>query len=92
MIFTTKISEDGLNNTADLKYASCMFQKYISKRTELCFTVIGEYQYAVEIHSLESLKTAQDWRRYDDFKKTPYLKLDLPNDLTDIKFNEVNES
>ncbi|MFZ0184672.1 MAG: hypothetical protein WAL88_07555 [Nitrosotalea sp.] len=82
MIFTTKVTENDLKNASSLKYAPCMFQEYIPKKTEFRITVVGETIRTAEIHSQKSKKTMHDWRHYDDFTKTPYVEVDLPDDIS----------
>ena len=81
MIFTTKIGEKELVKSSDLQYAPCMFQEYIPKKTEFRITIIDKKIHTAEIHSQNSDKTKDDWRNYDDFDKTPYMKAELPKDV-----------
>jgi glutathione synthase/RimK-type ligase-like ATP-grasp enzyme len=83
MIFTTKISKNDLTKANELRYAPCMFQEYIHKKTEIRANVIGSKIHAVEIHSQKSEKTKHDWRHYDDFKKTPYIPINLPRQTSE---------
>lgn len=78
MIFTTKITKEDLQNVNEIRYAPSMFQEYVPKKTELRITIIGSKIHAVEIHSQNSEKTMHDWRHYDDFDKTPYIPVELP--------------
>ncbi len=82
MIFTTKISKDDIKKAEDLRYSPCLFQEYIPKKTEFRVTIIGNTLHAAEIHSQSSEKTKHDWRNYDDFSKTPYVKANLPGDVS----------
>lgn len=81
MIFTTKIGKNELEKSDDLKYAPCMFQEYVKKKTELRITIVDEKIHAAEIFSQKSVKTKDDWRNYDDFQKTPYIKTTIPTDI-----------
>ena len=81
MIFTNKISKNNLEKLDNLKYSPTFFQEYIPKQTELRITIIGSKIHAVEIHSQKSEKTKDDWRHYDDFKKTPYLPVTLDKEV-----------
>ncbi|HZA70249.1 MAG TPA: hypothetical protein VE548_11175 [Nitrososphaeraceae archaeon] len=78
MIFTTKVTKEDLHYLNNLVYTPCMFQEYIPKKIKLRVTIIGDTIHAAEIHSQLSEKTKYDWRNYDDFKKTPYVKTKLP--------------
>jgi glutathione synthase/RimK-type ligase-like ATP-grasp enzyme len=81
MIFTTKMTKRDLTFVNDLRYAPCMFQAYVPKKTEFRVTVVGSILHVAEIHSQRSQKTKHDWRIYDDFAKTPYLEKVLPSDI-----------
>lgn len=80
-IYTTKVTKDDINHAGDLKYGPCMFQEYIPKKSEFRITIIGDNLHATEIQSQQSNKTLVDWRRHDDFSKTPYAKSELPADV-----------
>jgi len=82
MIYTTKIEYKDMKYAENLKYAPCMFQEYVPKKTEYRVTIIGTKFHVAEIHSQSSKRTRVDWRRYDDFKKTPYLKSKLPEAIS----------
>ncbi|HMW02377.1 MAG TPA: ATP-dependent carboxylate-amine ligase, partial [Acidobacteriota bacterium] len=58
-------------------HAPCLFQEYIPKKVELRITVVGRKIFAAEIHSQQSQRSKDDWRRYD-IANTPYLKHRLP--------------
>jgi glutathione synthase/RimK-type ligase-like ATP-grasp enzyme len=81
-IFTNKIRDEDLANISTLKYAPCLFQEYIAKKTELRITIIEETFFAAQIQSQLSNKTKHDWRNYDDFSKTPYQETTLPSDIS----------
>ncbi len=82
MIFTEKLSKKDLVHSDNLKYAPVMFQEYIPKKTEFRVTIIGDKIHSAEIHSQNSLKTKHDWRHYDDFSKTPYVKSELTEEIS----------
>lgn len=82
MIYTRKLSEDDLEHADELKYAPCMFQEYIPKKTEFRVTVIGDKVHSAEIFSQKSSKTKHDWRNYDEFSKTPYVEGELPSEVS----------
>ena len=81
MIFSSKINEKDLERSLELQNSPCMFQEYVDKKTEFRSTIIGETIHSVEIHSQKSEKTKHDWRHYDDFKKTPYISQELPDEI-----------
>ncbi|HEX7034058.1 MAG TPA: hypothetical protein VF172_13750 [Nitrososphaera sp.] len=82
MIFTTRMTERDLKRAEDLRHAPCMFQEYVPKTTEFRVTIVGENLHVAEIFSQRSRKTRDDWRRYDNFKKTPYVQSQLPNEVS----------
>lgn len=90
MIFTTRIGEKELEKSDNLKYAPCMFQEYIPKKTEFRITVIGKKIHVAEIFSQQSKKTKDDWRNYDDFEKTPYIQSQIPIDIERKIFEIMN--
>jgi len=81
MIFTNKIEKHDLERANSLKYVPVLFQEYVPKKTELRVTIIEDKFHVAEIHSQMSPKTKDDWRNYDDFKKTPYVKSRLPSEI-----------
>ena len=81
-IFTNIVKDQDIRFASTLKYSPCLFQEYIPKKTELRVTIIGESIFTAEIHSQSSSKTMHDWRNYDDFKKTPYIEIALPSDIS----------
>ena len=68
-----------------------MFQEYIPKKTEFRVTIIGNKIHSAEIHSQQSSKTKYDWRNYDDFSKTPYIKSELPNEISTKLFKTMKK-
>lgn len=82
MIFTTKITKKDLLRSNSLKYVPTLFQEYVPKLTELRVTIIENTIHAAEIHSQKSVKTKHDWRNYDEFDKTPYVKTELPKEIS----------
>ncbi|MGD0857293.1 MAG: MvdC/MvdD family ATP grasp protein [Dehalococcoidia bacterium] len=62
-IFTNFIEPDALGDFKNIKYASCLLQKYIHKGAELRVTVFGERVFAVSIESQKTPDAIHDWRR-----------------------------
>jgi len=81
MIFTTKVTQNDLAHSTELNYAPTLFQEYVQKKTEFRITIIENTLHVAEIFSQRSEKTKHDWRRYDDFKKTPYKKSKVPKNI-----------
>ncbi len=74
------------NETAhweSVAYAPCLFQGYVKKSLEVRATVIGHRVLAVAIHSQESERTLDDWRRQsaDLLRHEPH---DLPANVNDL--------
>lgn len=65
-VFTQRISEDlAKKHFNELQMAPVMIQQYVQKAIELRVTIVGEKVFACAIHSQESERTRDDWRRYD---------------------------
>lgn len=76
-IYTNRVQEKDLERLKAVTHAPCLFQEYIAKKVELRITVVGRKIFAAEIHSQQSQRSKDDWRRYD-IANTPYLKHRLP--------------
>lgn len=63
LIFTNLIDNKTVSEFDRVKYAPCLFQKYIHKKSELRVTVIGSKVFTVEIESQNTLDAIHDWRR-----------------------------
>jgi glutathione synthase/RimK-type ligase-like ATP-grasp enzyme len=59
-----------------------IFQPYVEKRLELRIVVVGRQLFACAIHSQQSERSRDDWRRYD-LDHTPYERYDLPPEVAD---------
>lgn len=57
-----------------------IFQQYIQKEFELRITVVGNQVFSCAIHSQESERTKEDWRRYD-IANTPHEEYNLPLEI-----------
>jgi glutathione synthase/RimK-type ligase-like ATP-grasp enzyme len=57
-----------------------IFQPYVEKRVELRVVLVGRRLFACAIHSQQSERSREDWRRYD-LDHTPYEPYDLPADV-----------
>jgi len=79
-IYTTRILKEHLESIRLIKYSPCLFQEYIPKDIEIRVTVVGHSVFAAEIHSQNSSKTKDDWRRYD-FPNTPHKPHTLPQNI-----------
>lgn len=77
-IYTHRVEKEHLEHLDLVKYVPCVFQERIEKDFELRITVVGKEIFAAEIHSQLSLKTRDDWRRYD-IENTPHKIHNLPD-------------
>jgi hypothetical protein len=79
-IYTNRVKREDLSKLESVKVAPCIFQEYIAKKVELRITVVGHKVFATEIHSQNSDRSRDDWRRFD-FENTPYNVHKLPAGL-----------
>lgn len=80
-IYTTKVtSADIIRFEQGLDLAPVTAQAYIPKKFELRVTIIGEQIFACAIHSQDSEKTKDDWRRYD-FGNVKHESFNLPEEI-----------
>ena len=83
-IYTNRISVDYLENHAsDILLAPLMAQKYIEKKLEFRVTVVGQDIFTCAIHSQDSERTKEDWRRYD-FENVKHESYDLPANVKSL--------
>ena len=69
LIYTNKVGREYLRaHKASIRLAPVFAQEYIEKDVELRVTVVGEKVFSCAIHSQDSARTKDDWRRYD-FKR-----------------------
>ena len=57
-----------------------IFQPYVEKQVELRVVAVGRDLFACAIHSQQSARSREDWRRYD-LANTPYEPYELPVDV-----------
>ncbi len=75
-IYTSRVTREDLETFGeDIRHAPVLFQNYIPKAFELRVTVVAERVFACAIHSQDSPRTRDDWRRYDfdRVRHRPYL-------------------
>lgn len=82
LLFTKRIPKQEVEGLAD-RVHNCpvIVQEYIEKDFELRITIVGNKVFACAIHSQESSKTMEDWRRYD-IDNTPHKEFCLPEDIS----------
>lgn len=76
-IYTRRVEESHLEFLDSIRFLPCLFQERIEKKYELRITVVGRQIFASEIHSQNSQRTKDDWRRYD-IENTPHKIHELP--------------
>jgi hypothetical protein len=79
-VYTRRLTGDDVARASRVSLAPGIFQAHVAKRIELRVTVIGARVFAVEIHSQQSERSRDDWRRYD-LANTPYAPHTLPPDV-----------
>jgi glutathione synthase/RimK-type ligase-like ATP-grasp enzyme len=80
-IYTNRVSIDYLkDHIGDISLAPIMAQEYVSKKLEFRVTIVGENIFACAIHSQDSERTKDDWRRYD-FTKVKHESYNLPQKI-----------
>ena len=80
-IYTNRVSSDYLRERAgNISSAPIIAQEYISKMLELRITVVGNRVLTCAIHSQDSERTKDDWRRYD-FDNVKHEQYELPSDI-----------
>ena len=81
VIYTRGITKRELLEHSDgMKYAPVMLENYVPKKIELRVTVVGDAIFACGIHSQDSSRTKDDWRKYD-FPKVKHEVFTLPKGI-----------
>lgn len=80
-LYTRRLKpSDVIGSISSVKNCPMIFQEYIEKAFELRITVVGKQVFACAIHSQESSRAREDWRRYD-LANTPHEQYELPADI-----------
>ena len=80
-VFTNRVSEEDLRKFSDeIRYAPVLLQSYVPKALELRITVVGDKFFTCAIHSQDSPRTKDDWRRYD-FERVRHEPYNLPLEI-----------
>lgn len=80
LIYTNRVAGERLVEGPDFIPTPCIFQPYIPKAIELRIVIIDRSIFACAIHSQQSERSRDDWRRYD-LEHTPYTPYDLPEHI-----------
>lgn len=81
-LMTNRVQADDLIEHEDFIPTPSIFQPYIPKQFELRIVVIGKHLFACAIHSQQSARSRDDWRRFD-FEHTPHTPYTLPDHIAD---------
>lgn len=79
-LLTNRVQASDLVEREDFMPTPSIFQPYIEKQFELRIVVVGKQLFACAIHSQQSERSREDWRRYD-FEHTPYEPYTLPEEI-----------
>jgi len=80
-LYTRKLSNESITSRIKtIKNCPTIIQCYIEKDFELRITIVGEKVFACAIHSQNSSRTTEDWRRYD-LPNTPHKIYTLPPEV-----------
>lgn len=78
--YTNIINTDSLSSFNEIEENPLILQKYIEKKYEVRYTVVGKRHFVCKIDSQKSLKAMYDWRRYD-IPHTPHYPIEPPLDI-----------
>ena len=76
-LYTNCVQADDLLEGDGFIPTPSIFQPYVPKAIELRVVIVGRTVFACAIHSQQSIRAKQDWRRYD-FDNTPHEAYELP--------------
>lgn len=84
-LYVNKLEVGALKKFKAKEENPIVLQKYIEKKFEIRYTVIGTHHFVCKIESQFSEKAKIDWRRYD-IPNTPHSAIDPPSEIR----NKVN--
>ncbi len=79
-LFTNIVTIDELSNFNEYGENPLVLQKYVDKKYEVRYTIVGKDHLVCKIDSQRSDKSKYDWRHYD-IAHTPYIKIEPPNEI-----------
>ena len=80
-VLTHRVSRRQVKQWLDgIECGPVMLQEYVEKRLELRVTVVGDRIFSCAIHSQDSRRTREDWRRYD-FDRVRHEACRLPRSM-----------
>jgi len=80
---TSPVSKEHLDNIHLIQTSAGIFQENIHKQLDLRITVIGSTVFAVEIHSQEHERSAQDWRA-GNIEDMRHCEHELPEQIKNL--------
>lgn len=83
LLYTNRLREkDVVERAKQVALCPVMIQEYVPKLLELRVTVVGKQAFACAIHSQDSERAREDWRRYD-FANVKHEVFNLPQEIYD---------
>ncbi len=83
VVYTHRVHRQDIeNNPESMRSVPTVFQEYIPKRLELRITVVGENIFSCAIYSQDSIRTKDDWRKYD-FANVKHEPFRLPKEVSE---------
>ena len=79
-LFTNVVTSRELEEFNEYGENPIVLQKYIDKKYEVRYTIVGEDHLICRIDSQCSNKAKYDWRRYD-IANTPHYRIEAPEDI-----------
>jgi glutathione synthase/RimK-type ligase-like ATP-grasp enzyme len=79
-LYVNQITEKDIGKFKGIDENPIVLQKYIEKKFEVRYTVVGTNHYACMIDSQKSEIAKIDWRRYD-IPNTPHTVIDIPQEV-----------
>lgn len=80
-IYTNRITLGYLKeHKEDISISPLMAQEYVPKKLEFRVTIVGNHILSCAIHSQDSERTKEDWRRYD-FANVKHEAYELPDNV-----------
>lgn len=80
-IYTNRVTREQIEAHGDeIRLVPIMLQNYVPKSFELRITAVGRRLFACAIHSQDSPRTRDDWRRYD-FENVKHQPHQLPTQV-----------
>lgn len=89
-VYAHRVNDGDILELESVKYSPTLFQEYVPKSVEIRVTVVGSQVFSCEIHSQDSLRTKDDWRRYD-FEHVKHAIHDLPQSIQKLCLRLVSE-